>query len=91
MIRTSLSQRHVWLLLLAFMGIISLGLNPLLQHSRAAAQNDKEQDRALAALIRQFTDRTAAGLPQQRQTTGGTTLELKGHFQSVPLARRAAA
>jgi hypothetical protein len=73
-------------------GALTLGGTALLQRMRAAAQTKTQaptqQDRELAALIRQLTNRSSEGLMETKLPEGGYQLDLKGRFQQVPLTRR---
>lgn len=52
-----------------------------------SAQGPNQQDRALAALLRQLTNRSTQGLVPEKHPRGGFQLNLKGRFQNVSLAK----
>lgn len=53
-----------------------------------AQAQDPASDRALAELIRALTPRDATKLPPRGLAEGGVAVDVSGHFQQLPLARR---
>lgn len=58
---------------------LAAGANP--------AQRGSQADRGLAMLIRRLTDRSTEGLVETNLPEGGYTIDLKGRFQPVSLAK----
>ncbi len=63
-----------------------LAVRPTQNNQPTAPQQQRQNDRALAASIRQLTNRSAAGLVEERLPDGGVMLDLQGRFQNLPLA-----
>ncbi|HMY73512.1 MAG TPA: hypothetical protein PLQ88_16980, partial [Blastocatellia bacterium] len=50
-------------------------------------QREIQNERRLAALIRQMTDRSSEGLTETVLPSGGVAVDLDGHFQQVSLVK----
>ncbi len=86
-----------WLWAMACVAAIALSFQLSWGHRQAAAapqgqipvrqQREIQNDRRLAALIRQMTDRSAEGLTETALPSGGFTVDLNDHFQQVSLVK----
>lgn len=57
------------------------------QNKQQSPQTQNEQDRAMAAAIRKLTDQSTEGLVQEFLPDGSVMMDLKGRFQTVPIAQ----
>ncbi len=74
-------------LLAAIYLLAALLTQPAGKAANPGAQGPTPQDRELAALLRQLTNRSSQGLVQEKHPRGGFQLNLKGRFQNVALAK----